>query len=310
MGQFTIPIDAVNGDQPMSDHESPSMRWSTEQRLAFIDRRLYWDAKINRSDLRGFFSISIPQASADLSRYDLDARGNMAYDKHAKTYVATPDFHPRSTPSAREYLAQLQLIADGVLREGESWLGWVPPFGVAPKVRRRLEAAVLRNILEAIRTNLGLQIRYQSMSSSEPSERWIVPHALSFDGYRWHVRAWCQRREKFLDFVLARMLAVLDTRPDKTSPETDRAWQEMTTLRLGPNPRLPIAQQKAIALDYGMSDGAVEVEVRRSLVYYMARQLLLDVAPHLPPERAQIVLLNSDDVNADLREVGEATIGA
>lgn len=307
-GQFTIL--AADGDSPMAAPETPSIRWSVEQRLAFIDRRLYWDSKINRSDLGSYFSISTPQASADLSHYDLVAPGNMAYDKHAKAYIATQDFCPRSEPSAREYLAQLQLLADGVLRQGESWLGWVPPYGVAPKVRRRLEAQVLRNILDAIRSNLGLHIRYQSMSAPEPSERWIVPHALSFDGYRWHVRAWCHRRERFLDFVLARMLAVLGTRAEEIAAEQDRAWRETTALHLGPNPKLPVAQQRAIALDYGMKDGSVTVEVRRSLVYYLARQLLLDVAKHLPAERAQVVLLNIDEVNEDLRAVGESTLDA
>lgn len=292
----------------MSDTETPTVRWSVEQRLAFIDRRLFWDAKINRSDLRDYFSISTPQASADLSHYDTAQPGNMTYDQHAKAYVTSPHFTPRSEPSAREYLAQLQLIADGVLGDGESWLGWIPPHEVVPRLRRRLAADVLRSVLDAIRTGLALQIRYQSFSAPEPSERWVVPHALSFDGYRWHVRAWCHRRRQFLDFVLARVLSVVGKREEPIEPADDRAWQETTTLVLGPNPGLPVAQQNAIALDYGMTDGSVCVEVRRSLVYYLARQLLLDVAAHLPPERVQVVLLNAPAVNADLREVGEAEI--
>lgn len=292
----------------MTDPDTPK-RWSVEQRLAFIDRRLFWDSKINRSDLTNYFSISIPQASADLSHYEAVKPGNMVYDKSAKAYVAASGFSPRTEPSAREYLAQLQLIADGVLSPDESWLGWAPPFGVVPKVRRKLAADVLRSILEAIRSKLALRIRYQSMSKPAPSERWVVPHALSFDGHRWHMRAWCHRREQFLDFVLARMVEVLGTREEEVVPEKDRAWQETTTLLLGPNPALPIAQRRAIELDYGMKDGVVRVEVRRSLVYYLCRQFLLDVAVRLPPERAQIVLVNREKVNEDLLAVGEALIG-
>jgi hypothetical protein len=293
----------------MNEPETPSVRWSVEQRLAFIDRRLFWDGKINRADLMNFFSVSTPQASADLSHYDAAQPGNMAYDKHAKAYVATPDFSPRAHPSAREYLAQLQLIADGVLSsDGESWIGWVPPYSVVPRVRRKLAADVLRSLLEAIRGAQALRISYQSMSSESPSERWIVPHALSFDGLRWHVRAWCHRRNQFLDFVLARVLGVLELRSETLDATEDRAWQLTTTLQLGPNPRLPLAQRQAIELDYGMQNGAVCVEVRRSLVYYLARQLMLDIAQHLPPERAQVVLLNLQDVNDALRAVGEAVI--
>lgn len=294
----------------MSDTESAPVRWSVEQRLAFIERRLFWDGKINRSDLVDHFSISTPQASSDLSQYDEVTRGNMAYDKHAKAYLATEAFRPRADPNAREYLAQLQLIADGVLRQEESWLGWVPPFGLVPRVRRKLGADVLQRILAAIRSGQALNIEYQSMSAQKPSVRWIVPHALSFDGYRWHVRAWCHRRSKFLDFVLARILGVESTREEKIDPTTDRAWNETTVLRLGPNPLLPPAQQRAIALDFGMQAGSVPVEVRRSLVYYLARQLLLDVGSTLPPERVQVVLLNLDQVNEDLVSVGEAKIEA
>lgn len=292
----------------MGQNDQLEVRWSVEQRLLFIDRRLFWEGKINRSDLGGFFSISTPQASTDLAQYESVAPGNMAYDKHAKAYVTAPDFSSRFEHSAREYLAQLQLIADGVLTPQETWIGWVPPYGVTPKVRRRLEAPVLREILAAIRSGLGIEIEYQSMSSSQPSMRWIVPHALSFDGHRWHARAWCHRREKFLDFVLARIHSVLGTRSEEVDSTRDFAWHGLTTLRLGPNPRLQDAQQRAVELDYGMRDGCIEVEVRRSLVYYLARQLLFDVAKHLPPERVQVVLLNAAEVNAELTEVGEATI--
>lgn len=292
----------------MSQSEELEVRWSVEQRLLFIERRLFWEGKINRSDLSGSFSISTPQASADLARYESVAPGNMMYDKHAKAYISTSDFGSRFEHSAREYLAQLQLIADGVIESEESWIGWVPPYGVTPKVRRRLEAAVLREILAAIRSKMGLDIEYQSMSSPQPSMRWIVPHALSFDGHRWHVRAWCHRREKFLDFVLARMLSIRGTRSEELDDTRDFAWHQMTTLRLGPNSRLQEAQKRAVELDYGMRDGCIEVEVRRSLVYYLARQLLLDVARHLPPERVQVVLMNAPAVNADLQQVGEATI--
>lgn len=291
----------------MSEHE-PTHRWSVEQRLAFIERRLYWDGQINRSDLVNKFSISVPQASADLSTYEVVAPGNMRYDKSARAYLASADFRPRAEPSARQYLAQLQLLADEVLTPGESWLGRTPPYGIVPRIRRKLEAPVLRQVLEAIHTRSGLNIHYQSMSSVDPTTRWIVPHALGFDGHRWHVRGWCHRRKKFLDFVMARVLDVLDRRDEQIDDAQDLAWHEKSQIRLGPNPKLTPPQQRAIALDYGMFEGVVEIEVRLSLVYYMSRQMLLDVADLLPPERAQVVLLNRDELNKRLVSVGESPI--
>jgi hypothetical protein len=286
----------------------PTHRWSVEQRLAFIERRLYWDGQINRSDLVDQFSISVPQASSDLSAYELAAPGNMYYDKSAKAYLASSEFQPRAEPSARQYLAQLQLLADNVLTPRESWLGRTPPHGIVPRIRRKLNATILRQVLEAIRFKAGLQINYQSMTSIDPSTRWIVPHALGFDGHRWHVRGWCHRREKFLDFVMARVLQVTDYREENIDDTLDRAWHQTGRIRLGPNPRLTPPQRRAIALDYGMTDDCVEIEVRLSLVYYVSRQMLLDVAHLLPPERAQVVLLNKADLNEKLVSVGESPI--
>lgn len=290
----------------MTDLEQQPIRWNIEQRLGFIDRRLYWDAQINRSDLISYFSISTPQASADLAHYERVSPGNMSYDSRAKAYVAAPTFTPRAEPSARLYLAQLQLIADGVISESESWLKSIPQYGIVPRVRRKLEAKVLQQILEAMRRNYGLEIKYQSMQASEPSARWIVPHALSFDGYRWHARAWCHQRQKYLDFVLARVIDVLNTRAEEVDANQDRAWHSMVKVRLGPNPKLTSAQQEAIGLDYGMEEGVVEVEVRLSLVYYLKRQMLLDLVDVLAPERVQVILLNAAEINRALENVGES----
>jgi predicted DNA-binding transcriptional regulator YafY len=288
--------------------QEPTLRWSVEQRLAFIERRLYWDGQINRSDLVNQFDISVPQASGDLAAYAKAAPGNMHYDASARTYVADAEFRPRSEPSARQYLAQLQLIADDVLSAKESWLGRTPSYAIAPRIRRRLEASVLRQVLIAIYTRTALEISYQSLSSVDPTTRWIVPHALGFDGHRWHVRGWCHRRGKFLDFVLARVLQILDSRSEQVDDTADLAWHQKALVRIGPNPKLSPSHQRVIELDYGMERGVVAIEVRLSLVYYLSRQMLLDVASQLSAERVQVVLLNKDELNAQLEAVGETTL--
>jgi len=276
------------------------MRWGVERRLEFIEFRLFWEGHVNRADLVDYFGISVPQASADLSHYQTMAGGNLEYDKSAKTYVATKSFRPIFlTTTARRYLAQLQSLADEILTEDETWLGSVPPFGVVPLVRRRLDANKLRSVLDAIRTRSAIRIQYQSFSRPDPMWRQITPHALGFDGFRWHARAWCHEHQEFRDFVLARMLSIRDRRPDQIDPELDREWQTMITLRLGPHPHMRDGQRKAIELDFGMKDGVVEIETRVCLSYYVERHLGLDLDPKkVPPSRQQIVLLNRDEVES------------
>ena len=285
----------------MSDFSpSEKMRWSTERRLEFIEFRLFWEGRVNRSDLIDFFGISVPQASADLGRYQEVANRNLVYDKRAKSYlVRLEEFKPVFLElDAQRYLAQLRLIANDVLPKEESWLGSITPYATVPSIARRVDPLKLRKVLDVIRTGSAIHVEYQSLSRPDSLWRWLTPHALAFDGFRWHVRAWCHIRNRFQDFVFARMLSFDETRPDQINSEHDVEWQRFLIFRIGPHPGLGKAARKAIELDYGMQQGKISVETRISLSFYLERRLGLDFKPEdVRPERQQIVLLNREEVD-------------
>lgn len=281
-------------------------RWNVERRLEFIDFRLFWEGTINRGDLVRHFGISVPQASADLSQYQVQAEGNIQYDKTAKTYRSTPRFKPVfCTPSAGRYLAQLRLLASGLLTDEEAWVAQMPEFSVVPIPRRRIHAKTLRNILEAVRTKLSLEVNYQSFSHPEPRWRRITPHALGFDGFRWHTRAWCHTHDDFRDFVLSRVLGVRAARPSDISAVSDVGWHSQVTLKIGPHPDLKDGRRRAIELDYGMEGGVVEITIRLCLSYYLERHLGLDLDPsQVSAARQQVILLNREQLEAARKKVG------
>lgn len=278
--------------------QNVELSWSVEQRLEFIEFRLFWEGKVRRADLVDEFGISVPQASADIQRYDALAPGNIEYDASAKTYVIGAAFKPLLfKPSARRYLNYLRSIADGVLRAEEVWLGWMPSFDVVPLVRRKLDASKLRRVLEAIRHRSSMKIEYQSMRRPEPTTRQISPHALGFDGFRWHARAWCHARREFRDFVLARVISISKAPPSDIDPKHDFAWHHYIVHRIGPHPKLAAGARRAIELDYGMKDGILEIRTRACLSFYLLRHLRLDLASlELDPAQQQIVLLNAAEV--------------
>jgi len=282
------------------EEQKKKSRWNIEQRLEFIDFRLYWEGRINRSDLTELFGVSVPQASTDLASYQEMAPQNAIYDKTLKTYVAGPNFEPRFfRPSANRYLAQLRLMDAGILKDGEAWANRLPACSIAPVLQRRIEPSILRSILNAIRTGMALHIAYQSMSRPEPALRWISPHAIAFDGYRWHTRAWCHNRESFSDFLLARILSVDGAKASQVDPATDRAWMHEVTLRLVPHPALEGGRRKVVELDFGMVDGFIEMKMRLCLAFYLERQFSLDRDPSdVEPERHQLVLANRDELIA------------
>lgn len=278
--------------------EKPNLRWGVERKLEFIEFRLFWEGYVNRGDIIDTFNVSVNQASTDLNRYLGLAPDNMSYDKSARTYVRTSAFKPLFLkPDASVYLSQVRSLSDGLLDKHEAWIGNIPDFGSIPFPARGVLPTVLRTIVIAIRRHEAVEICYQSMSSPEPQWRWIIPHALGFDGFRWHARAFCEQSGQFKDFVLSRIAETKQSRPADARATNDTAWHELVHLEIGAHPALSDGQRRAIELDYGMIDGQVTIPVRRALLYYALKRLGLDTDPTARrPQDQQIVLLNADKV--------------
>ena len=280
-----------------------ALKWGVERRLEFIEFRLYWEGGVNRSDIVEAFDVSVPQASKDLTLYQERAPHNAVYDKSAKRYVASSEFQPCFLkPDAGQYLNQLRSVAEGILASSESWIARSPPYAGPPVPARGVKNDTLRTVLEAIRHNEAVEIKYQSLSSDDPRWRWIAPHAIGFDGYRWHVRAFCDVDKTFKDFLLSRVLEIKSFRPSEVSPEDDADWNEYITLEIGPHPDLSESQKRIIGLDYGMRGGRARLRVRKALRYYALRRLGLDTPPEARrPQDQQIVLLNEGVADEDHR---------
>ncbi len=141
-------------------------------------------------------------------------------------------------------------------------------------------------------------MQYQSLSNQEPRWRWIAPHAIAFDGFRWHARAFCFGDEVFKDFLLSRILDIRGSRASDVEAEDDQDWHTFATLEIGPHPALSDTQAKVTALDYGMTDGKAEIRVRRALLYHALRRLGLDTDPAVrQPQEQQIVLLKREGMH-------------
>jgi hypothetical protein len=272
------------------------MRRGVEERLAFIEFRLFWEGRINRFDLVHRFRISTPQASKDLSLYESEAPGNLIYDASGKRYLASPSFHPKFfQPDSDNYLAQLRNIADQTVPTNETWLDVLPESEVMPIPHRRVSVQVLRCIVGAIRRKTSLDVHYQSMNKERPGPMWrtISPHALGHDGLRWHVRAFCHLDNGFKDFLLSRCLDSGSEHDAGVSPSDDKSWNEFFSVILVPNPRLSADQQAVISQDYCMEYGQIAIPVRKALLYYFRKRLRLDVAEAIDDDREMpVVVLN------------------
>jgi WYL domain len=288
-------------------------RWGVEQRIEFIEFVSYWEGTINRAHITEHFGVSVPQASSDLTAYQKIAPHNLQYDLSSKRYVATTVFDCKLIkPDADRYLGQLTALTTHAVDSKDTWLSDAPVADVIPVPTRRVDPTILRSILRAIRAKQSIEIEYQSLNPATQSTMWrrMTPHAFASDGFRWHVRAFCHRNNRFKDFLLSRCCGTRDEGSLGALAEEDIQWSTYFIVELVPNPRLSPSQKKAVELDYAMHKGRVALPVRFALLYYFDKHLRVDLAPQLEADpqydarKTPIIVANVSEYEAALRTVG------
>jgi hypothetical protein len=248
---------------------SADLRHGARARLRFLDERAFWDGRVNRSDLMERFGVSVPQATADLGKYQELAPGNLAYDNKAKAYLTTKAFEPLfGAPPAEDWLRQQ---ADGAGRLGDLVVEELP------MPRRALDPWLVRRIVRATRARRSFQILYQSMETDEPEPiwRWVTPLAVASDGLRWHLRAYNHATERHEDLLFPRMFELGDERDAGPLP-VDVDWERVVRVQIRPSSALSPSQRRAVALDFQMEDGTIEVQVRGAMLFNFMRRMRLD----------------------------------
>lgn len=289
------------------------MRWNIKKRIEFIETRLYWEGKISRKNLTDFFDISIPQATKDLKEYSTIAPDNLYYDRSAKHYVATENFSPKEfPPSSEKYLSRLRLSQERN-DSNKFFNGPAPSFYEMPKFRRLVEEDILRDLLKAIQKNNAISINYQSMSSPKPKKRWITPHSLGHDGFRWHVRAFCHNRNAYVDFNLGRISGITDLCKHNIDHAIDYEWHNEIPITIAPNPKLEEGPKSCIERDYCMENGQATVNIKAAFFYYFIQNFGLKTGHEKRAGKdQQIILANFKEIEPKiklLRSMSEERIG-
>ena len=280
------------------------VKWSTRQRLQYIEVMAWYTGAVSRSDVARAFGLSDPAATKDLKLYSDLAPGNLVYNHSVFGFV--PGEHFSAVFADIRPAAVLPVIAAN-LAVANGPYGAEPIYGLAtaslPLPARLPGPQTLAQITRAIHGRRKLRVSYRSLSNRDgdegPSERIIEPHTLVDTGLRWHVRAYNAQRCDFRDFVLSRITGAecLDA-PAESSVQYDDDWVEAVSLRLAPHRGLDAARRESLLLDYGASGEVIEVNVRRALLGYVLQRLSVDTTPDhaLNPNAYQLMLLNRDEI--------------
>lgn len=217
---------------------------------------------------------------------------NLVYDRSRKYYVATDQFDPwllsGKTSELLAVLGQVQTDESPLL----ALTARAPAVAMVNPLERELDLMTFRAISQAASNGLRVSLSYQSMNQPEPMALILSPHTLVYSGFRWHVRAFSDSHDEYRDFVLARIrspVKVLDVAG--VSAAHDEAWHRELPVTITPHPQLPPAQQKVIADDYGMTDGAITVSVRQALLGYFLKLMQIEPQREHPEAKVQQIVL-------------------
>lgn len=237
------------------------------QRLQWMENRLWWVGELNRSDLVLRFGISPPQATNDIALYQKLAPTSIRYDAKKKLYVCGDEFAPlfpkdyelwlKDSATEAPSLKNIQMVS-------------------ATSLKRGIEPALVRIISRAARKRIPLRIDYQSMKVPDPEERIVSPHAIVETEVRWHVRAWDEKHQAFLDLVPSRIIkATPEPSATWVPQECDKEWNRMVEIILIPSCKLTENQRRIVEGDYQMTEGRRILQVRACIAYYQLSAMYL-----------------------------------
>lgn len=251
---------------------------SQARRLEFIDFRLTFLGSVRRQDLVDYFNISEPAATRDIKQYKqnyLDGKGiTLSIDQATKAYLTPEAFSPLYEHDTR---VALTTLSTGLFPSGEAHKPFV--HCDLPVEWNEAPQRILAIVTRAINTKQVIEIGYRSHSSGFKT-REIIPHALVNNGLRWHIRAYDRDRERFTDFILARVSdpkfvssIILDTEKS----EFDDQWNRFVELELSPHPNIP--HPETTEYEFGMQEGKLRIRIRAAVAGYVLRRWNVDCSP-------------------------------
>ena len=285
----------------LAEKNPDDVKWNTRQRLQYIELMAFYTGVVTRSDIARTFGISDAAATKDLKLYSQFAPDNLTYKHGVFGFIPTPGF--KEIFSDLSPAKVLPLIAGNLPTAGgpaENQLVYGVVVESLPMPARLPDKHDLAQIIQAIKNKRQLRVQYRSLSDREgEEERIIEPHSLVNTGLRWHLRAYNEQTFDFRDFVLSRITqAKVMAEPAESSPQYDDDWIETVTLKLTPHTGLSQQKQLHLLIDYGVSEGDIEVEVRRALLGYVLQRLSVDTSRDhsLNPNAYQLILVNRDEI--------------
>jgi len=260
----------------------PALR---DQRLRIMEGVLSWEGEIGNARVRQLFNLQPVQASRLLADFRVLLGEKITEDGRAKVLrLANPSEFECSIP-LDEYV--LHTMAS----EGGS-----PGLVDARVDLTEVRPEIFATLRKAVLAKTGVEIAYASMTNPAYGKRVIFPHAIVHVGRRWHVRAWCMKRQDYRDFTMGRIRSAesaLERFP--LNLDKDKGWETFVELELQAHRKLSPDQQQVVRNEFFSGEKNRFLSIRACLAQYVIFDLKASIDPvHEEPPEFQLEVANSE----------------
>ena len=133
------------------------------------------------------------------------------------------------------------------------------------------------------------------MNNPKGITRRIHPHAIAFDGRRWHLRAYSESHDEFRDFNLSRITKIELEGISDIDSLNDKEWHDYKTLLLDAHSSLSTDQKKLVLSDYNKNK-PFKINLRTSMIKYFIKYYNIAVCVEDDPKTNPLFLSNADEL--------------
>ena len=270
--------------------EIDASKMKDELILSFIERVIFWEGSLSSRYLADNFNITLKNAERYISEYMILNPENIEKE------IVDANYYPNDQNFKFKFAENNYHNILKTLSEKN-----IPFFETLPSIQPVFDKELLRDILRSMNTGHDiLTIRYQSLNSRIPEERDILPYFIYYVRGRYHIRAYCLAKKAFRDFVLSRIISVIQVSAYKGEHISDIESNEYATVIVKPHSDLSDMQRMSTEIEFGMDEGKKAMKVKKPLLIYLLDELRVGKDYYRPPFTV-LELVNSDEIASVLR---------
>ena len=267
-----------------------------QQRFEIIETIALWEGVINASVLCHFIGVVARNAMTEIQAYNEFVPIPLEYNPSKKAFITPEDFKPIFISTEwsvyHDHLMRFSHLYQGVL--------WTSGgIEVMPNDFNKVEPDVIRAINECIKNQHSFKAKYHSMRHPRGLTRTFHPHAIAFNGIRWHMRAYSEEYGEFRDFNLSRIGRPSEHLSSHIERLDDHDWHTMLVLHLDAHPSLNLQQRKLVLTDYGQAD-SFSYEIRAAMLKYFVKYYPISISPDADPLDKPLFLKNHKELSSFL----------